>query len=116
MSWTISGKVRTVERAAARGLSRRRARRDRQGALRRELRHRARERRRVAGVHELLDPGEGVLDPAGVQRRLDRADDLLGVRRLRALAGVEQLLMELLAHAAPDDLDRDVHVGLEAGQ
>ena len=71
----------------------------------------------IAGVHELLDAREGALHPVRVERRLHRADDLLRGRGLRALAGVEELLVDLLARAAGPTISiADVHVRLEPGQ
>ena len=55
-----------------------------------------------------------VLDPGRIERLAVGAEDLLRRSRLRALVGVEQFLVELLAGPGADDLDRDVALGLEA--
>src|SRR3954468_19523777 len=65
----------------------------------------AREARRVS-----LDPEEGdLVEPrhgrVGVEPLAAREHDLLRGRRLRALVGVEQLLVELLPRPAADLLD-----------
>ncbi len=71
---------------------------------------------RVALEHEQVDVREGPLHPFGVQALALGAEDLLGGRRLRALVGVEEILVKFLPGARADDLDRDVALGLEAGE
>src|SRR3954447_22054510 len=66
----------------------------------------------VARVDQVLDHRERLVDPGRVERLALGREDLLRWRRLGPLAGVEQLLVDLLAGAAPDDLDRDLLVGL----
>ena len=74
-----------------------------------------REARRVALEHEQRDLVEHRLDP-----RPDRAASRSARRirsagvGLRALVGVEQLLVQLLARPPADDLDRDVAVRVAA--
>ena len=71
----------------------------------------------IARRDQALEAAHGHLNPVGIERaRADRADDPVGACRLRALVGVEELLVELLARADADDLDRDVDVGLVAGE
>src|SRR5438105_3463785 len=79
----------------------------------RQLGHLVRQRRGIALEYEQVDLAEGVLDPARLERRALGAQDLLGDRRLRALVGVEEVLVEFLAGAHPDHLDADVTLGLE---
>src|SRR3954451_12127075 len=77
-----------------------------------EHRHRRREPARVARIHELLDLGEGLLDPGRVERGALGHEYALLAGRPRPLVGVEELLVQLLPGAAADDLDRHVAVGL----
>ena len=59
------------------------------------------EHRRVPLEHEQVDPGERLLDPLGIKRLALRPEDLLRRGRLRALVGVEEVLVELLPGRAP---------------
>src|SRR4051794_23166043 len=78
----------------------------------RQHRHHCRKALGVARVHELLDLGERLLDPLRVERRALRNEDPVLAGRARPLVAVEQLLVQLLAWPAADDLDRHVAVGL----
>src|SRR5579859_3764751 len=77
-----------------------------------QLRDVFRERGRVPFKHEQVDLGEGSLDPGGVKRLVTGAKDPLSRRGLGVLAGIEQLLGELLPGPGTHDLDRDVTLGL----
>src|SRR5215207_3411975 len=73
-----------------------------------------REARGVAGVDDILDRGERLVDPVGVERLALRDQDLLRRGGLRPLARIEQLLVDLLARPPAHDLDRDLLVRLVA--
>src|SRR5271166_3099713 len=68
----------------------------------------------VSLEHEKIDVSEDALDPLRRNARTLRSHDLLHRRRLRALVGVEQVFVELLARLCPDGRDRDVATRLVA--
>ena len=70
----------------------------------------------VALQHEQVDLGEHLLHDLRRERLALCPQDLLGGGRPRALVAVEQLLVQLLPRPAPDLLDLDVAVGVEAGE
>src|SRR3954454_25061176 len=79
----------------------------------RERRHLGRQARRVDLQREQPDLVEDLFHPVGIERRSLGPQDALGGRRLRALVGVEELLVQLLPGPPADDLDRDVPPRLE---
>src|SRR3954452_6575284 len=78
-----------------------------------QLRHPRREPGRVALERKQPDRVEDPGDQGGVERLALGEHDLLGRRGLWALIAVEELLVELLAGTATDELDRDVLLGQE---
>src|SRR6478752_10191029 len=72
-------------------------------ALGGERAHAGREARRVPLQDEQRDLVEHGLDLLGIERIAVGADDPLGLRRARALVGIEQRLVELLPRAATGD-------------
>src|SRR3954462_10048366 len=87
---------------------------------RRPVRRQCRDLRRKAGgvalQYEQRDLVEHGLDGARVERVAAGQRDLLRVRGLWALEGVEEVLVELLPRPAADDLDGDVLIGTQARQ
>jgi hypothetical protein len=76
--------------------------------LARELGDLCRKARGVSFEDQQADLVEHRLDLGDPERLALGPQDLLGLGRPRALVAVEQLLVELLAGAAADDLDVDV--------
>ena len=70
----------------------------------------------VAFQYEQVDLRERLLYPGRIEHFAIGSQDLLGRSGLRTLVRVKQILMEFLARTRPDDLDRDVALGLETGQ
>src|SRR5260221_12531427 len=100
-----------LSRACGRSdLRRRRALLGGQNSLAAGLGDGGREARRIAAVDDVLDARERLVDPVRVERRALGRDDLVRARRLGPLVGVVEVLVDLLARARTDDLDRDVHV------
>ena len=71
---------------------------------------------RVALGDELLQLGDPLLEPLGVDRGPRQLADLRVRRGRDLLTGADELLVELLARAHADELDLDIAIGLLARQ